>query len=1196
MTIKSHFMKKINFVKFLLYIKAIWPYIKILFVKNLHVKMFWWYLGAVALTCTGWTVRASGLLSDNPNVDVSYGEIALEDLYLVGIITFAYFVTLCFIYRSEYNSIYGKIYDEYMAKLFKDMMAPIQTIRDFIGSFDNHVAFINGGSNLIDGVIGKLKDPKQSIYVKAFSGMGKTRWAFEAFKECDADNVFYCREVETEIFKISFGKLLVQYSNKEATLILDDCPMDVFRYCLDSISRSNSSMRLIALSNDMNNSERVNVPIIEFGYNDLKDVTEAIVESLLDERLKDRYKLELVRLAESIPYMAILLVEDINKHANDNHIDALNIRPTDFCDRMLHFDEPNKEEKITAFESISLFSPLGYRDYDKWQLDFVKNSNNITEIISNVNRDILFENVIRSAKKQQILEDISTWINVRPAPLATWLIDRWFSCCDEDRLIRVLNEITSLPERQGNALIEALSKRIESMGENTYANKLYSNIVKPGRAFFSEEVVKTEIGSRLFLAMCNVNPTAIAECLLAIFESKDIEWLKTQICYRVRRNYVWLLEKACFPEASFMPAALAMARLALAENETWGNNATNQFGQLFHVGLAGTSVDLKARLSLIQKIAENGNEYELLVYMILDKVFDYGSFCRTGGAEKIGGKVFKDFSPSGIDIVEYWNNVTSFIEGWIGDDAERCDRIADIFVSHVRQIGWQAGCIDIVKRQIKIITSKRDGQWPEMAKELRFGLNHHAKLEDKELRAILQSIEDKSFIGLLVKIQDNFHAHPISMSEDSYNKNENYFKECADRFWTDKEYENDTTMGYLLDNNNFIDIWFIRSLLKDADDKQIESFFDKAINKMKERGWEISSFINISFNVVWRRDVTKSIVSRLPNEGVDLVYVQVMSDHEDESLFVLKDIFNKYHNDKRIIVLLDNYLKRSVLYSSKQMNDTCNFIREKLSDNSDLLLFDYIIKRRYSELIFEPAMIDITKSLTLLFVKNENESIDNYELFCLIADILEKYDDADYAKELNNSIIGIAEKRYDKREYDLIYSKMLPKYEGIVLTDILDAIRDDGSAFWLEIMNKIGSGFSENKDNAILFRCNNDTIKDYCLKNAKTKFPIRIAHMIPVYDFSNGEHFSNFLKWMLDNLHKFSSRESVLSAIHSNINSFSWVGSPIILYERQRNCFFEIKNHKNSLVAEWANRSLAEIENNIRLQERTESYEKIKYQ
>ena len=70
----------------------------------------------------------------------------------------------------------------------------------------------------------------------------------------------------------------------------------------------------------------------------------------------------------------------------------------------------------------------------------------------------------------------------------------------------------------------------------------------------------------------------------------------------------------------------------------------------------------------------------------------------------------------------------------------------------------------------------------------------------------------------------------------------------------------------------------------------------------------------------------------------------------------------------------------------------------------------------------------------------------------------------------------------------------------------------------------------------------------------------------------------------------------MLSAIHSNINLFSWVGSPIILYERQRTCFLEIQNHKNSLVAEWAKRSLDEIGNTIKMQERTESYERIKYQ
>ena len=47
---------------------------------------------------------------------------------------------------------------------------------------------------------------------------------------------------------------------------------------------------------------------------------------------------------------------------------------------------------------------------------------------------------------------------------------------------------------------------------------------------------------------------------------------------------------------------------------------------------------------------------------------------------------------------------------------------------------------------------------------------------------------------------------------------------------------------------------------------------------------------------------------------------------------------------------MDFYLKRSALYSSKQMKDTCNFIREQLSCDSDLLIFDYIaIKHSHAE-------------------------------------------------------------------------------------------------------------------------------------------------------------------------------------------------------------------------------------------------------
>lgn len=52
-----------------------------------------------------------------------------------------------------------------------------------------------------------------------------------------------------------------------------------------------------------------------------------------------------------------------------------------------------------------------------------------------------------------------------------------------------------------------------------------------------------------------------------------------------------------------------MARLAVAENEEIGNNATAQLVQLFHIYLAGTEVNLKDRLATLQGLIDERDLY-----------------------------------------------------------------------------------------------------------------------------------------------------------------------------------------------------------------------------------------------------------------------------------------------------------------------------------------------------------------------------------------------------------------------------------------------------------------------------------------------------------------------------------------------------------------------------------------------------------
>ena len=179
-----------------------------------------------------------------------------------------------------------------------------------------------------------------------------------------------------------------------------------------------------------------------------------------------------------------------------------------------------------------------------------------------------------------------------------------------------------------------------------------------------------------------------------------------------------------------------------------------------------------------------------------------------------------------------------------------------------------------------------------------------------------------------------------------------------------------------------------------------------------------------------------------------------------------------------------------------------------------------------------------------------------------------------------------------------IYFSLLPKYEGVILLDVLNALADDNGTYWLQMMNKLGSGLTSGKGEGPLFQCDNDVIKDFCMQHARTDFPSRLAHMVPVYAYNengNENRFHDFVYWLLDNLDKFKDSKNVLAGLGSNMNSFSWSGSTIPLLERQKKCFTKLLNHKNPLVRDWAKRNVETLEQEIKSDQRKESYEYFRY-
>ena len=164
----------------------------------------------------------------------------------------------------------------------------------------------------------------------------------------------------------------------------------------------------------------------------------------------------------------------------------------------------------------------------------------------------------------------------------------------------LFRSIQQWPEHIYKFVRNAICKRIKYMRDNKRAYELFGRLTDLGAPFSTEKVVCSDMGSRLFLAMSSVNPFAISQCLYNVLHGKTIEWIREHIKDDIRRNYVWTLETLCFDGESFSHASKVLALLAVAENEDWGNNATGQFKQLFHIHLAGTEANLDQRLELIK--------------------------------------------------------------------------------------------------------------------------------------------------------------------------------------------------------------------------------------------------------------------------------------------------------------------------------------------------------------------------------------------------------------------------------------------------------------------------------------------------------------------------------------------------------------------------------------------------------------------
>ncbi len=1048
----------------------------------------------------------------------------------------------------------------------------------------------------------QLKDSNNRIVLlAALSGLGKTRMIYETYNDGQKHpNCYYTELSDESRNKVidSFLSLVSDIGNNEAVIIIDNCSLNLYENIRGKIP---TNIKVIFATNEYYEvTSTTNVTIIKLDSLILKKEVANYIDQNIIGQEKSTLREEVKKIADGFPAMAYELVDT---YRNGKHVRLE--QAEELVTKLLKFPEDKENSQRSILKALSLFQPFPLLRFNRSAYEFIIRNKIIMPLESN--SFPLRKRKVNETKAQftpTLIEDTGSLLNVRPFPLAVYLAKEWFVGLDEDDVELLLEDFNDLKNESPSAhrlLVDSMAKRVEYMRDLPLANdfiaRLTDSLYGP---FANEKVACSEMGSRLFLAMSSVNPQAIADCLYTLFNNKNTEWLKENIKGDVRRNYVWALEKLCFDKDSFLKSSMVLAQLMLAENENYGNNASGQFLQLFHVMLPGTEASLTQRIDLLKTLYGRGGEYLSIVLQALNSAFASHSFSRNGSAAHFGLEEKQDYVPTRQEVWNYWYACRDLVEQVLVENEESQDPIYKLVLEH--SWSWISdGYFDtLFVPLVESLRTKREDFTELYNRLLRDRRNHlfrrYSAEKQSEIRVYLQKIRPCYFSSLLKETQNALYNEDKGTAAIShFDKAKEMLLPVAKKFVADRVFVDIEELKRLSDVNLFIEHAFFLNVAKIINDSDLKEFWNTCaifIGDYSDDG-NMPSFISSMCYAARKRKETIQFRNLLFAKGYVKWYIGLSAKCEDAQLSIIKDLASqadKGNIDKDY--LIDVYLNNVAINTHTELFRILNFIYESFSDVSVRLL-DALI--RFTFMCDEEDLkehVGFIKQLILDYPINDDNPHLNYEFTRYVISVFEKIHDVDLAKKMNVKLIEGFNHDYLHSNFEGLYSILLEKYTDEIWDDFESAfVSDEYLAFFLQVKNELGSGIGFGA--GALFKVGNERIKQMCIKYPN-EAPVRIAEMLPIYDRDIWEcdSFSDIMIWILDN---YGTQKMVLNGIHANIHSFGWTGSVIGLFMHHKMCMEKLLNHKYLEVRNWASMCIKEFDSEIQRETQQEDYMRLHY-
>ena len=452
----------------------------------------------------------------------------------------------------------------------------------------------DGRQALVDQITNTLRERTESwiIRLTGLPGVGKTRSCYEALRPDDLKHqVLYVRQA-TGFAQSALFNSLVNDSETSAILVVDECDLDQHRTLANAIAGQGPRLALITISYEVG---QVPLPTNSLRAEQLERQT---VEEILRQGYPEMSNSVTRRLAEfsdGYPHIAVLLADQhVAEGVSEEY---LSISDDRLLNRLVGgtASSDSQQFRVTkrVLRGMSLFHRIGVTGSGETEGRW---------LAARVGVDWLdFQRVIYEQKERGIVQG-EHYVFVTPFMLRVHLLKEWWQAhgfTDEDGL-NVF--VSSMPDAARSDLLRRFFEHFPYVATAPQGDEFVQQVLADGGFVSNYDVLNSDIGGRLFLALTEANPAAALRTAQRVLGSRSRDEL---LQFREgRRSTIEALMRMAVWVELFQPAAKLMLALAEAETEDWDNNATGEFASLFSVGLgpvAATQAPASERFPVLRE-------------------------------------------------------------------------------------------------------------------------------------------------------------------------------------------------------------------------------------------------------------------------------------------------------------------------------------------------------------------------------------------------------------------------------------------------------------------------------------------------------------------------------------------------------------------------------------------------------------------